>query len=137
VGEPIRTETHGVGKGKVQMCWNVFLDDASLLKFQSAQKALQSKRLAEEGAPGYVDSNSTSGVELTLFWEASDIARGLVAGKKVRLAPAGVDRKPTGAPLSATVTAARMQGNLGKVSVKLDGEARGLDAGALARLWAE
>ena len=55
VGDKIRTETHGVGKGKVQMCWNVFLDDESLLKFQNEQKAVEAKRLQEEGSPGYVD----------------------------------------------------------------------------------
>jgi len=135
VGEPIRTETHGVGKGKVQICWNVFLDDASLLKFQAAQKALEAARLSEEGAPGYVDSNQTSEVSLTLFWEGIDIARSLAAGRRVRLAPAGTDRKPIAAPVEGTITAAKMQGNLGKVTVKIEGETQGFASGATARLW--
>lgn len=135
VGDAIRTETHGVGKGKTQVCWNLFLDDASLLKFQSAQKALQAGRLAEEGAPGYVDSSAASEVSLTLFWEGIDIARSIAPGRKVRLAPAGVDRKPTTAPLEGTVSAAKMQGNLGKVTVKIDGEGREFATGAVARLW--
>ncbi len=95
VGDKLRTETHGVGKGKVQMCWNVFLDDASLLKFQDAQKALHAKRIAEEGAPGYVDRIEGGALDLTLFQESGEIARQLKAGQKVRVAPAGVDRKPT------------------------------------------
>lgn len=135
VGDALRTETHGVGKGKVQMCWNVFLDDASLVKFQDAQKALQSKRIAAEGAPGYVDANNASAVDLTLFMEGSEVSRSLTVGKKVQLAPAGADRKPASAPVEGTVTAARMQGNLGKVSVKLDGEAKGFEVASVARLW--
>jgi hypothetical protein len=135
VGEAIRTETHGVGKGKVQMCWNVFLDDESLLKFQNAQKAIESKRLAEEGAPGYVDVKSGGTLELTLFLEGSDISRGLSAGSKVRVAPAGVDRIALGLPIEGTVSAAKMQGNLGKVTIKLDGGAESFEVAGLARLW--
>ena len=117
------------------MCWNVFLDDASLLKFQAAQKAREAARLSEEGAPGYVDSNQTSEVSLTLFWEGIDIARSLAAGRRVRLAPAGTDRKPIAAPVEGTITAAKMQGNLGKVTVKIEGETQGFASGAIARLW--
>ncbi len=135
VGDRLRTETHGVGKGKVQMCWNVFLDDESLLKFQSEQKLLESKRLAVEGAPGYVDSNEGALLELTLFQEAGDTSRAAAVGKKVRVASAGVDRKPTGEPLDGTIVAAKMQGNLGKVTVQLGGEAKGFAVSGLARLW--
>jgi hypothetical protein len=135
IGDAIRTETHGIGKGKVQMCWNVFLDDASLLKFQNEQKALQSKRLLDEGSPGYVDVNAPEQLDLTLFWEGIEISRTLTAGKKVQVAPAGVDRKPTRTPVTGTITAAKMQGNLGKVTVKLDSEGKGFEVGALARLW--
>ena len=34
VGDKLRTKTHGVGQGKTRRCWEVFLDDASLVKFQ-------------------------------------------------------------------------------------------------------
>ncbi len=134
LGDKIRTETHGIGQGKVQRCWNVFLDDASLIKFQDTQKALHTKRLAEEGAPGYVDTLSGTALELTLFQEGGDIARALKVGQKIRLAPAGVDRKPTRAPVSGTVAAAKMQGNLGKATVTLDAASTGFVAGGVARL---
>ena len=135
IGDKIRTETHGVGKGKVQMCWNVFLDDASLLKFQDAQKALEAKRIAEEGAPGYVDKVDGNALDLTLFQESGEIARQLKAGQKIRVAAAGVDRKAIGTPGSGTVAAAKMAGNLGKVTLTLDAAAGSFQPGGLARLW--
>ena len=135
VGDKIRTETHGVGKGKVQMCWNVFLDDASLLKFQDAQKAFQTKRIAEEGAPGYVDKIEGGSLDLTLFQESGDVARQLKAGQKIRVAAAGVDRKANGAPLDGAVTVAKMAGNLGKVTITLNAVPAGFQPGGLARLW--
>ena len=135
VGDRIRTETHGTGKGKVQMCWNVFLDDASLLKFQDAQKALESKRIAEEGAPGYVDKLEGGSLDLTLFWEGSDVARALKAGQKVRVASAGVDRKAGGTRFDGVVATAKMAGNLGKVTVTLNAAPAVFQPGGLARLW--
>jgi hypothetical protein len=135
VGDKIRTETHGVGKGKVQMCWNVFLDDASLRKFQDAQKAIHARRMAEEGAPGYVDRIDGSTLDVTLFWEASDISHALKAGQKVRVAPAGVDRKATSASIPGTVTAAKMAGPLGKITLTLDAASANFQPGDLARLW--
>lgn len=135
VGEKLRTETHGVGSGKVQMCWNVFLDDASLLKFQDAQKALHARRMTEEGAPGYADATEGGALEITLFQEGGDIARALKAGQKVRVAPAGVDRKPARAPVEGTVSVAKMAGNLGKVTVTFEKEAAGFVVGGVVRLW--
>jgi hypothetical protein len=135
IGEKIRTETHGIGKGKTQMCWNVFLDDASLLKFQDAQKTLNAKRLAEEGAPGYADVVDGSTLELTLFWESNEIARSLKAGQKVRVAPAGVDRKATAPAVTGVIATAKMQGNLGKLTVKLDAPSAGFVVGGITRLW--
>lgn len=135
MGDKLRTETHGIGKGKVQMCWNVFLDDASLLKFQNEQKALEAKRLAEEGAPGYVDMPNGTALELTLFQESGEISQALKAGQKVRVAPAGVDRKPTSAPVTGTVAATKMVGNLGKVTVTLDAASTVFPVGGVARLW--
>jgi len=135
VGDKIRTETHGVGKGKVQMCWNVFLDDASLAKFQDAQKALESKRIAEEGAPGYVDRNEGTALDLTLFQESGEVSHALKAGQKIRVVAAGVDRKPTGTPATGTVAAAKMAGNLGKVTLTLDAGSAGFRQGGVARMW--
>ena len=134
-GQALRTETHGIGKGKTQMCWNIFLDDASLLKFQTAQKTLNTKRLAEEGAPSYTDTANGTTLELTLFQESGDIARALKVGQKVRVAPAGVDRKAIGTPVTGTISAAKMQGNLGKATVTLDAPATGFVVGGVARLW--
>ena len=135
VGDKIRTKTHGVGKGKTQMCWEVFLDDASLLKFQNEQKALEARRLAEEGAPGYVDSLTGSTLDVTLFQEASDISRSLKPGQPVRCAPAGVDRKPTTAPVPGSVSTTKMAGNLGKVTITLSGTDTAFPVGAVLRVW--
>lgn len=135
VGDKIRTKTHGVGKGKVQMCWEVFLDDESLTKFQNEQKALHAERMAKQGAPGYVDKIAGQEVELTLFQEGEDPVRKLKAGDKIRVAPAGVDREPTTGPVTGTVTAAKMAGKLGKVSLTLDAPARAFEEKGLARLW--
>jgi hypothetical protein len=135
VGDAIRTETHGVGKGKVQMCWNVFLDDASLAKFQSDQKALQTERLKTEGLPGYVDSSDTADLEMTLFREGSEFAQKLVTGTKVQLAPAGIDRKPSAPSIEGIIVAAKMLGNLCKVKVKVDGDTGTFVVGEVARLW--
>ena len=135
VGDKIRTETHGIGKGKVQMCWNVFLDDASLIKFQDAQKALETKRIAEEGAPGYVDKVEGGALGFTLFWEGSDVSRALKAGQKIRVAAAGTDRKASGTQFDGVVATAKMAGNLGKVTVTLNAAPAGFQPGGLARLW--
>lgn len=135
VGDKLRTKTHGIGKGKVRMCWEVFLDDESLLKFQTEQKAVHAKRMAEEGAPGYVDTLTGRELRLTLFQESGEVARQLKAGQKIRVAPAGVDRKPTLEPVTGTIKEAKMAGNLGKVTIALDADSTAFHAADLARLW--
>jgi len=135
VGDKIRTETHGIGKGKVQMCWNVFLDDVSLAKFQDAQKALESKRIAEEGAPGYVDRSEGAALDVTLFQESGEVSHALKAGQKIRVVAAGTDRKPIGTPATGTVATAKMAGNLGKVTLTLDAASAGFQPGGVVRLW--
>jgi len=135
VGDKLRTKTHGLGKGKERAAWEVFLDDESLLKFQAEQKAVHAKRMAEEGAPGYVDKVGDRELELTLFQEGGDIARQLKAGQKVRVAPAGVDRKPASSPINGSIASARMDGQLGKVSLTLDGASTAFQPAAVARLW--
>ncbi|MDR3406097.1 MAG: hypothetical protein P4L99_26660 [Chthoniobacter sp.] len=135
VGDKLRTKTHGIGKGKVRVCWEIFLDDASLLKFQTEQKAAEAKRLQEEGSPGYVDKLDGGYVDLTLFQESGDLSHKLKPGMKVRVAPAGVDRKAIGASITGSVAAAKMAGNLGKVTITLDGKDAKLVVGNVARVW--
>jgi hypothetical protein len=135
VGDDLRTETHGIGKGKVRLCWNVFLDEESMKKFQDEQKALEAKRLGEEGSPGYVDKLDGTSLDLTLFQESGDLSHKLKPGTKVRVAPAGVDRKPTAGPVTGSVAAAKMAGNLGKITVTLDAPSTTFVPGNVARLW--
>ncbi|NBV20419.1 MAG: hypothetical protein EBS05_00235 [Proteobacteria bacterium] len=135
VGDKLRTKTHGVGKGKTRMAWEVFLDDESLVKFQTEQKAVHTARITKEGAPGYVNEVTGKELRLTLFNEGSDLTKQLKAGQTVRIAPAGVDRKPTTAPLTATVTTAATKGRECKVSVTLSATEAKFQPAGLARLW--
>ena len=135
VGDKLRTKTHGIGAGKVRMCWEIFLDDESLLKFQTEQKAVHAARMQAEGLPGYVDKLTNRQLALTLFQEGGEFARQLKVGQKVRVAPAGVDRKPTAAPVAATVLETKMAGSLGKIVVTLEAEGSGWTAGGVARVW--
>jgi len=135
VGDMMRTCTHGIGKGKVHMCWEIFLDDESLHKFENEQKAVESQRLQKEGVPGYVDKVDGKQVDLTLFWEGIDENRKLKPGQKIQVAPAGADRKPTATAVAGTLTSSKPSGPLFKVSLTLDAPATGLTAGVVARLW--
>lgn len=135
VGEKVRTKTRGTGKGKVRLCWEVFLDDESFLKFQTEQKAVHAQRMTTDGSPGYVDSITERTVTLTLFQESGELARKLKKGMAVRVAPAGTDRKAAGDAISGTVTEGKMAGNLGKVSVTLNADPAGLKVGNVARVW--
>jgi hypothetical protein len=135
LGDKLRTKTHGVGKGAVHMCWEVFLDDASLLKFQTEQKAAHHQRMMAEGLPGYVDSVAGAALELTLFQEGNEIARTLAPGQTIRIAPAGIDRRPTCEPLTGHITSAKMAGNLCKVTVTLDAPTEVFPTGKVVRLW--
>ena len=67
VGDKLSTKTHGIGHGKTRRCWEVFLDDESLKKFQEAQKQVHRQRMLAEGMPGYVDQIDADHLELTLF----------------------------------------------------------------------
>ena len=135
VGDKLRTKTHGIGAGKVRMCWEIFLDDESLLKFQTEQKAVHAARMQAEGLPGYVDKLADRQLALTLFQEGGEFERQLKAGQKVRVAPAGVDRKPTTVPVAATVTEAKMAGSLGKVVLTLEADGAAWQVGGVARVW--
>ena len=74
-------------------------------------------------------------LRLTLFNEGGDIAKQLKVGKAIRVAPAGVDRKPTTAPLSGTVSAVKTVGRDCKVTLTLSAAAAKFYTAGLARLW--
>ena len=135
VGDKLRTKTHGIGQGKVRVAWEVFLDEESLLKFQAEQKVVHAARIKAEGAPGYVDDVSGQQVQLTMFNEGADVTAKLKAGSKIRLAPAGVDRKPSSAALTGVVVTAKTTGRLCKVTVSLDQAGTAFQPTGLARLW--
>jgi len=135
VGDKLRTKTHGIGKGRVRVCWEVFLDDESLLKFQSEQKAAHAARLAEEGMPGYVDEVADKEIKLTLFNESEPELKPLKAGKKVLVAAAGVDRKPSGAKINGTVVSMKMAGRQCELTVTLETGDAAFKPTGLARVW--
>jgi hypothetical protein len=134
LGDKLRTKTHGVGKGKTRIAWEVFLDEASLLKFQAEQKAVHAKRIAEQGAPGYVDEATADGLKLTLFNEGEVHIKQLKAGKRVRLAPAGIDRAPSSEPITATVKSMKIQGRQCLLEVST-ADTKAFKPTQLARIW--
>ena len=76
-----------------------------------------------------------NGLELTLFAEGGEVFRKLKAGQTVRIAPAGVDRKPSSEPVTAAVAAFKMDRNLGKVSLTVTGSTAAFRATELTRVW--
>jgi len=136
VGDKLRTKTHGVGKGKTRICWEVFLDDESLLKFQAEQKLVHASRMKTEGSPGYVDEVGAESLRLTLFPESASQAKQFPVGTKVNVAPAGMDRKPAAPAVSGTVVKTEMAGQTCKVTLKLTSEPeKPFVPKGLARLW--
>ena len=131
VGDKLRTQTHGNGHGDARIAWHVFLDEASLLKFQAAQKAVHAERMQRDGLPGYIDAHTGSELKLAMFRETGEFVGRIKPGVAVRLAPAGVDRRPTADPVAAKVTA--VQGNL--LTLTIPAETTTLPTGALVRLW--
>ena len=90
--------------------------------------------MADEGLPGYVDASAGGELQLTLFREGGDFFAKLKAGSAVRVAPAGVDREPSAAPIAASVTAI----NAGKVTLAIPAEsAKGYQPAGLARVWVD
>lgn len=135
VGDKLRTKSHGLGKGKHHVCWEVFLDDASLEKFQKEQQAVHSKRLTEVGWPGYVDAIADNEIKLTLFQEGKEWAKELKAGRAVALAPAGIDRVG-GMSTEGTVKESKAAGNLTLVTISLKSQpAQTFSVAGVARLW--
>ena len=135
VGDKLRTKTHGTGSGKHRVAWEIFLDDESLLKFQSEQKTVHTTRIKEEGVPGYVDEASGSKLVLTLFNEGDEQVKLLKNGFKVRVVPAGKDRKPTATPVMARVSKLGKNGRLTAVTLELDAASAKFEVAGLARLW--
>lgn len=134
-GDKLRTKTHGIGHGKTRMAWEVFLDDESLLKFQTEQKAVHDKRILEEGVPGYVDASSGTQLTLTLFNEGVEQIKLLKQGTAVQVAPAGVDRKPTAAPITGKVTNVGKNGRQTQVTIDLSAAGEKFQPAGIARLW--
>lgn len=137
VGDKLRAKTHGVGKGKVRVAWEVFLDDESLSKFQTEQQTLHADRIRKEGAPGYIDEAEGDMLTLTLFNEGAEQVKQLKADKPVRVAPAGMDRKPTAEPIRGTVKSVKMMGRQCKVVIQLSAPAKDFKPTGLARVWVE
>jgi hypothetical protein len=137
LGDMLRAKTHGEGKGKTRIAWELFLDEASLLKFQADQKAVHTQRISKEGAPGYIDAAGEGLLKLTLFNEGEVIVKQLKAGKSVRIAPAGVDRQPTAEPINAQVKSAKMQGRQCLVELTVDAATTGFKPTELARVWVD
>ena len=143
LGDTLRAKTHGIGKGRVRVCWHVFLDDKSLLAFREKQMAVHAGRLAKDGLPSYVDRINDGTVELTLFRGGSSVAETLLTGKnpkalgdQVRLAPAGVNLKPTAEAIAGTVVSCvRAPGATFKLVLKTDGDTGKLRVTEVARLW--
>lgn len=135
IGDKLRAKTHGRGKGKVRVAWEVFLDEPSLLKFQTEQRAMHLAKMKAEGCPGYVDSFENGEVQLTMFQEGNDITTKLKAKQSLKLATAGPDRKPTKEPVAATIVTAKPQGKLVKITAKTEATAGTWKRGELVRLW--
>ncbi|MDI1312034.1 hypothetical protein [Prosthecobacter sp.] len=134
-GDKLRTKTHGLGKGKIRMAWEVFLDDASLVKFQAEQKAVHSKRILEEGMPGYVDESQGRQLTLTLFNEGDEQIKRLKKGTPIRVAPAGVDRKPLAVDVTGIVTVVGKNGRQAQVTIELTAASEKFKPTGVVRMW--
>ncbi|HEV7401374.1 MAG TPA: hypothetical protein VGO11_00545 [Chthoniobacteraceae bacterium] len=137
VGDLLRERSHGAGAGKRRIAWDLFIDQASLDAFQAKQKIVHADRIKTQGAPGYVDQTSGTGLSLTMFPEGSDLIKDLKAGGKVKVAPAGVDRSATAKAVAATVTEAKTVGRYLTLALTLDAGGAPFQVAGLARLWRE
>ena len=135
VGDRLRARTRSTGKGRGRIAWHVFLDDESLLKFQTEQMAIHQKKMTVEGLPGYVDVVTDNSLELTLFQEASVLAEDLKPGRKIRAAAAGVNRKSKGNPIEAELVSCNRIGKIYKVALKTKTRPEDFEVTGLARVW--
>ena len=134
-GDKLRTKTHGVGKGKVRMAWEIFLDDESLNKFRTEQKAVHAQRILKEGAPGYVDEANGSKLILTLFNEGEDQVNLLKKSTPIKVASAGIDRKASAESIAGKVVSLLKTGKQTQVTLELEKQGDGFKPTSLARLW--
>jgi len=134
-GDKLRTKTHGIGKGKVRIAWEIFLDDESLNKFRTEQKAVHAQRILIEGAPGYVDESDGSKLILTLFNEGEDQVNLLKKGTPIKVASAGIDRKASAESIAGKVISLIKMGKQTQVTLELEKQGDGFKPTSLARLW--
>jgi hypothetical protein len=135
LGDRLRAKTHGIGKGEVRVCWEVFLDQESLDQFQAEQIAVHNQRIEQEGAPGYVNVVEGSTLELSLFDEGQSLFKQFKTAGQIQIAPAGEHRKPTREPLAGTIVAINQKGRSCTITLKLDMPATDFHVTKLARLW--
>ena len=136
VGDKLRTKSRGDGHGRSRVAWHVFLDDASLLKFRDEQIAVQTARLAKDGAAGYVDRVDGNELAVTMFGSGSSVIETLKRGSKIRVAPAAANLKQSGMLISGTVIeSVRGRIHTRSLKIQLDTPAQGFQVTQLALLW--
>jgi hypothetical protein len=136
LGDKLLAKTHGVGKGKSRICWEIFLDDESRNVFQAEQQAIHTQRMEAEGLPGYVDAAEGTALRLSLFPEGAEQAKTLRPGRRVLVAPAGADRRPAAKTTLGVVRAiSPVRGNVHEVAVMMDAGTAGFKPTGVARLW--
>lgn len=136
VGNKLRTKTHGLGQGKHRRCWEVFLDEASLLKFQTEQQHVHRERMQAEGLPGYVDRAEPATVEINLFPEGRELIAQIKPGMKVSVAPCQIDRRPARESVMATIREMKAKGRTQVCTLELDSAIGGqFTVAGLARVW--
>lgn len=120
IGDKLRTQTYGIGKGKVRRCWHVFLDEASLLDFQAKQMIVHRERQEKQGLVGYLDAKTDGDITMVMFQENREQIKSLKAKSPVRVSLAGPDRQAIGTPVVGAVTTITPKGNLNILAVKLE-----------------
>ena len=137
VGDKLRTKTHGRGMGAARICWEIFLDDQSLLKFQAEQQAVHAARMAKDGMPGYVDLQQGRGLDLPSFARpVRSSANSKSASRPVLRQRASVARPAARASAGKLTEIKPVAGALTQVTLLLDSAAEAPGPQALARLWA-
>ena len=117
------------------MAWEIFLDDESLNKFKTEQKAVHAQRIIKEGAPGYVDEANGSKLVLTLFNEGEDQVNLLKKGSLIKVASAGIDRKASAESIAGKVVSLLKMGKQTQVTLELEKPGDSFKPTSLARLW--
>ena len=141
IGDRMQIKAHGVGKGQKRIAWYVFLDSESVQKFAAEQKGVHAERMQANGFPGYVDvvsapSDGGSTIEMTLFGWARDYSKGIKVGQSVKLAPAGVDMKPTAAPIEAKISVVKSLGHNTKLTLQSTQKLpAGVEPTNVVRVW--